>query len=259
MNSLILFLALNVGQITGLDAPTTPPPQPTDFPTLDAAILQKRLPKIFGEYGHRRKSFWEVAKEGQSENWTWDGRKKFECPHPKLWDCNQWIPMSFKWFLTWNNWMEPWVAFEREGFLLENSYTPENQMKSLSLEGLTPTNDESDSSNTINFGNPDPGENVDLDNSQDESAQEPVRIVGKRLALEKWKWTNQEGKSIYVYLSLRNQWIERIDYDNTVEYIEWHQKNRWVRPSIVSVILERNGIRASFHYQISHAHKKVHK
>lgn len=204
-------------------------PTQTDLQSLDEARLRRQMQTIYGEFGVRRTSEWKVAIQGNIQTWTWDG-EKFICPDSQNdpnFDCNQWVPLSFKWFLSSNRWLEPWVSMRRKGFFLGK---PEPKSRQLNLQTIEMVS---------------VGQEFE-DESQEEQAWE---WSGKRLASRIWEWVGRDGQSLNVYISLRNSWIERIDPDPySSEYLEWKKENRYSKPALSKLVLDRQGMRVSFEH-----------
>lgn len=209
---------------------------------LDEEILKARMRRIYWRTSNGKTTYWEVTRPGAVETWTWDGRKgRMSCPKPEEIECNDYIPVSFKWWLTNNTWMEPWESFRREGFLLEQEKVGISTQPA-SRPALTNFLQQQEGVDNFDFTQPVPS----APEFEADSDDELIRLGGKRLALEKWTWQSQAGQRINVFLSLRNQWIERIDQPGSTEYIEWKKRNRWSKPSLNRVIYESSGIRLSF-------------
>lgn len=213
---------------------------------LDMALHKARLASIFGEKRHLDRSVWEVSIDGSSQKWRWNGKGFKGCESSEELSCTDWIPLSFRWWLAPNNWLSGWVEFERKGFyfgaprekprqlrphsvlgaFLAEEIAKENNEKALELLAEQSSSDES---------------------ADDESEMEEVLLSGKRLASEMWEWKRANGERVRIYSSLRNQWIERIDWDGVTEYIEWVPgPRRWSRPVLNRLIMERDGKRVTF-------------
>ncbi|PIR23331.1 MAG: hypothetical protein COV44_03360 [Deltaproteobacteria bacterium CG11_big_fil_rev_8_21_14_0_20_45_16] len=202
--------------------------------TMDAEIMRKRLLTTYGEFGSAQTSDWDVARQGETETWTWNG-KAFSCPHPEVWNCQDWTPTSFRWWMAKEEWLGPWVQMKKQNYLLDKE-KPQASTKPSQVEATLSAANEDREDAVVEVPPAELGDDE----------EDPILLRGKRLALEKWLWTNSSGERINVYTSLRNDWIERIDSSNKVEYIEWDQKNKWSKPYITKVMLERDGVRASF-------------
>ena len=211
---------------------------------MDTEIMRKRLLTTYGEFGSAQNSDWEVARQGETETWTWNG-KTFSCPHPEVWNCQDWTPTSFHWWMTREDWLGPWVQIKKQNYLLEKE-KPQANIKPSQVEAALGSVSEDGDAAVVEASPAELGDDE----------KDPILLRGKRLALEKWLWTNTSGERINVYTSLRNDWIERIDVGNNVEYIEWDQKNKWSKPYITKVMLERDGVRASFQRKAPAAKKK---
>lgn len=226
-----------------------------DLRSLDASILQRRMTRLYGEFGRDAESSWDVAVGGEKFVWTWkDG--KWSCPQPPagesesasaeatvLIDCQSSVPLSLLWWETPGKWLENYVQFERVDFLLdEKERATGKPVSSETFGGLLQAEGIVDQERfEVLFGE---GE-VDLSVDEEEDA-EPFLLGGKRLALEEWIWTRTDGKSIRVYNSLRNQWIERIDHEGAVEFIVAKRANQWSPPRPNRIILEKDGRRITF-------------
>lgn len=236
---ILLSLMLFVGQLESEIQTEAAPQELQSLSSLDAAILTHRLKRIYGPYGSPKKTDWNVSMGGKTEAWVWDG-KSFSCPHKEEWDCSLWVPKSFEWWLSKGAWLDNWVSFTRTGFFLEQDQLNKSSKRAglRNIDDLIPSQE---------------GEGVELaplpSAEEREEEDDVVEIGGKKQASEVWDWVSQSGENIKVYSSLRNQWIERIDYDDSREYIEWIKPSRWAPMEIKSVTLDRDGQRIS--YQIS--------
>lgn len=235
MNFLLisLFIASQVPQ--GVEENSS---QTTTLSELDAAILKKRMEDIYGEYGRAKSSTWTVDFGGKSEDWVWNG-SEFACeskaeaeevsaelePLPDEFpDCSNWVPLSFKWWQSKNAWLEPWVSFEKLGYELTAETKKSKPRRSVEIV------------QSIIVAEQEAAEQSPQD-------EEPILLGGKRPALEAWLWRDIQDRELKVYTSLRNNWVERIDHGDTTEYIEWTQANRWTKPEIRKVFVERGGVR----------------
>jgi len=207
------------------------PREPVRIVDLDSQILRQRLVQAYGEARGNRNSKWEVAKSGQTQTWEWQNGE-FQCPDPESWNCRDWTPVSFRWWQTQHSWLANWASFRRLGFSLDQRARPQPQ--ETRIEHLLPWDEEDGTAPPM---------------SEDEEELPSVQLGGKRPALETWEWTDHSGRKYLVFPSLReNHWIERIEYGGGVEHIEWARPNRWTRPSIQKVILDRDGLRVTYRF-----------
>lgn len=214
--------------------------QALDLETLDQSILQKRLKDTYGEFGRADKSSWDVSVKGQTEVWEWDG-EKWTCPQPELFNCADWTPKAFEWWLKKGAWLSKFVNYRRQGFVLENDKVATLERPKSVVSSIFRPEDETQIEDV------EPEEVVESFDDDEVDAFDPVRIGGRRLALETWQVATSSGESLKIYLSLRSHhWLERISYGNSNEYVEWHKQNRWSRPEVKSLIWDRGGVRVSF-------------
>lgn len=206
-------------------------PVPLSRDALDIAIFKERMEQIHGSRGIPRKGKWRVSFQGNTQEWEWNGAV-FTCPEPERWDCSLWVPKAFEWWQTNYAWLESIEEFSKLGFFLDDSETNEKTQSTqkLSLVEGRLTNQ--------------------LDTQEAEGVEaeplEPVLIQGKRQASEIWRLKISTGEVVNLHSSLRNQWIDRLDYAGSKEFIIWKRPNRWSRPQIESLVLERGGQRINF-------------
>jgi len=221
--SLLLLPAPMVLAQTSSTPAAEKPVLSSDLNQLDMTLLKKRLEKAHGELGKGQKSTWEIGFAGQNFKWEWNGG--WSCPVGKeVIDCNDWKPASLSWFETKTAWLKPWTSIKKEEFVLDE-------------ERKIPTS------------NPNPGEAEATEPSVEPieaggKGSEPVRLGGQRLALQAWKWSSGD-KDVKVYTSLRSDWVERIDHDGVVEYIEWKRSPKTKALVLSQLIMEKDGQRLS--------------
>ncbi|TVQ77254.1 MAG: hypothetical protein EA369_09430 [Bradymonadales bacterium] len=204
--------------------------EPQSLEELDASLLRQRLVAAYGESRAYRNSRWEVSKGGQTQVWTWEAGR-FRCPQPEEWNCEDWVPVSFLWWQSRNQWLQRWTNFVRRGFSLDEAG------QSLPSGGASFVMNRAFEDDEGGFD-----ENF-------EAELPPVEIAGRRMALETWEWVSDTGERVKVSSSLRPPyWIERLETANSVEYIEWTRPNTWTRPSIQSLVLDRGGHRVSYRF-----------
>lgn len=205
--------------------------EPRDLKVLDEARLRKTLEQTYGEFMPARPSVWKVSIEGKTENWTWNGYS-FECPKtepasPNL--CEEWTPQSFRWFLSGQKWLEPWIQMRADSFFLGR---PEIQARDLDKSVEASLQEDSE---------------IDPNAPEEDELEFIPEWEANRMASERWNWTDREGKNSRFYISLRNQWIERVDPDSlSSEYLKWERKKKWSKPTLTKLVLDRNGKRVSF-------------
>ncbi len=194
-----------------------------DINQLDTTLLKKRLEKAHGELGKGQKSTWEVGFDGQIYKWDWNGG--WNCSAGKeIVDCGNWKPMSLIWFETKTSWLKPWTTIVKEEFVLdEEKKIPTSNTVPSEVEVSEPAID------AVETGG---------------KTAEPVRLGGQRLALQAWKWSSAD-KEVKVYTSLRTDWVERIDHDGIVEYLEWKRNPKTKSLTLNQLIMEKDGQRLS--------------
>lgn len=195
---------------------------------LDLELVKKRLKKAHKNFSFKVKPNWQVSFRGTTEKWKWT-KQGWECPEAKpeinlgqpevivesKTVCEDWIPLSFRWWVMKKGWLKNSVPERRDAFRL---------WKPQADHALTRAHD--------------------IARSQVED--ELIIFDGKRRASEVWNWRLEDGFIVKIYISLRNQWIERIESGDWTEYIDWVQKNRWRAPEIKRIVIERGGDRISF-------------
>jgi len=195
----------------------------SDLNQLDATLLKKRLERAHGELGKSQKSTWEIGFAGQNLKWDWNGA--WICPNGKeVVDCNDWKPKSLAWFETKTAWLKPWTSMKKDEFVLdEERKIPTSSPAVGDDDAVEPPSD------PVEAGG---------------KSSEPVRLSGQRLALQAWKWSSAD-QEVKVYTSLRSDWVERIDHDGVVEYIEWKRNPKTKALVLSQLIIEKDGQRLS--------------
>jgi hypothetical protein len=170
--------------------------------------------------------------KGKTEDWTWNGQS-FDCPKSEAEAttlCEDWTPQSFRWFLSGQRWLEPWVQMRAESFFLGR---PEVQARDLDKGVALSLQEYLETEARVA--------------DEEEASEFTPEWEFNRMASERWSWIHRDGKASRFYVSLRNQWIERIDPDSTSsEYLKWTQKNKGSKPTLTKLVLERGGNRVSF-------------
>jgi hypothetical protein len=83
----------------------------------------------------------------------------------------------------------------------------------------------------------------EFEHPSDKSNDEKGGFWGRKWALEGWKWKNSKGDSAGIYVSLRDQKVERIDFEGVIEFLEWRDKPGRASPDLERIVLERGGQR----------------
>lgn len=194
---------------------------------LDNVILKERLKKIYGEFSIKAKGDWQVSFDGKIVTWKWS-EKGWTCPQDPKVSCKEWIPTSFKWWVENRGWLERWTPNAKLGF--EFGKTKREPAMDRAAVASSP-HEESDPSAVEHAA---------------ERSEDRDGFAGKNWASEVWEWKSTKGESSRVYTSLRDQRIERIDYGENVEFVEWQDKPGRSSLDLVRVTMERGGARLVF-------------
>jgi len=208
---------------------------------LDRELVIKRIEKSHMNFRFKLKPSWKVSFDGTTQNWMWNG-SGWDCSQAKTNDindgsemieapsfnCEDWVPLSFQWWVLSRSWLLTSYPDRKSVFKL---WRPQAD-RAMAGDGQI-------------FPFADLVEEVEREESKDLKDQLTI-FDGKRRASEVWEWRLHDGKLARIYISLRNQWIERIERGDWTEYIEWQQKNKWRAPEIKRVVVEANGKRFSF-------------
>lgn len=253
---IVLFsfsVALEAQQSTSVENEVAEPLAPQTQEELDRELLLSRLIEIYGQKRYIDRSVWEVSREGETQEWVWTGSQFEGCETTENFTCSNWIPISFQWFLSRNNWLEGWTTFSREEFYLGETKAKPRVISAHSVLGTFLMEE---------LAREDPSQIAKLESEEinevgGEDEDEEILIGGKRLAAEIWTWTRPGFSPFKIYSSLRNQWIERIDDGGSKEFLEWKEgPKRWSRPTLERVVLEKEGRRLTFKRSSKKAPKK---
>lgn len=199
---------------------------------LDASILRERVRRVHGDFSLKAKGDWQVSYDGKIVTWKWT-EKGWVCPVDEKISCKEWVPTSFKWWVEGKGWLERWSPLERAGFDIGRPrITAKSDVGGAGAEHSAETGD-----GVVDSGS---GATQDLVSSVGHSDQP------KRWAHEVWEWKSSKGESAKLYFSLVDQRIERVDFADATEYLEWKDLPSRTAPELVRVIIEKSGIRMNF-------------
>lgn len=191
------------------------------LPELDLALAKERLHKIYGDFNLKGLGDWTVSHHGQTQVWKLD-REAWICPKEPLAPCADWMPTVFKWWILNKGWLESWNPEGRDGFDVVKGRTQPVVKENA-------------------------GTSSEASNAEDDTVEKlPAEFQGTRFASELWTWKSTSDTRARLYISLRNQWIDRIDYGDTQEYLEWSLKAGKIFPELVRVVMVRGDERVSF-------------
>jgi hypothetical protein len=195
---------------------------------LDGQIMKERLRKIYGDFSVKAKGEWQVSYGGKVVTWKWS-EKGWSCPSDPTINCREWVPTSFKWWVESRGWLDRWSPVSRIGFELGKA----------KVEGgagqtpiVVPVNPENMEQSAVDHGH--------------EKSDEPDILGGKKWASEVWEWKDTKGAESKLYISLRDQRIERIDSSDSVEYVDWKDRPGRSTPDLTKVVVEKSGMRVVF-------------
>jgi len=212
---------------------------------LDRELIRERLRKVYGNFNLKLAHTWQATFEGKTETWHWTG-KSWKCPPAAVTKdpvqnevgatnvvCSEWIPASFRWWNIESGWLSNSSPLGRASFDVGQVKAEKPAGAASAQAGKDASSVEAGPSGSVTESNGEAEEN-----GQDD----PSLSRAKRWADEVWNWQLPNHGEARVYISLRNQRIDRIDTKNSTEFIEWNQKNQKV-PEIEKIVLERGPTR----------------
>lgn len=177
---------------------------------LDRQSLVERLKKAYAPVSFKIDGDWLVTSPSGTETWTWS-QGKWRCPQ-STYKCDDFVPLSFRWFLLGKTWISAGQPGDRLGYDFKgSSHASAQRHSSQNQEG------------------------------EDEAAT-TVTFEGKRNAHEVWNWQSTFSPEFKIYVSLRDYLIERIESSDSFEILEWGSRSsRSVM--LDKVFLDRSGVR----------------
>ncbi|MDB5038350.1 MAG: hypothetical protein JWQ35_1878 [Bacteriovoracaceae bacterium] len=200
-----------------------------DLGELDAALIKERLKRIYGEFSMKAGKEWEVSYQGKTSTWKWSDKSGWACPADSSLKCSEWVPNSFRWWVSSKGWLDNWTPVTRLGFDFGKAKSEVASAPAIAMP-------EAVADNAVVAAE-------ELEHPVEKIEADP--LGGKKWAHEVWQWKNKKDASAKIYVSLRDQKIERIDANDLVEYLEWLDKPGRA-PELLRVVLERNGTRVAF-------------
>lgn len=193
-----------------------------DLADLDANLMRERLKKIHGDFSVKATGEWKVSSQGKVQTWKWTA-KGWVCPAEPILSCGEeWVPTSFKWWSQGRGWAESWSPVKKLGY----------EFGRPKLEVAKPVVTEVHT--------------LEETPAADGDVEQADPFAGKKWALESWLWKNKKESEAKIFISLREQAIERIDTDGAIEYLDWISKPGRSALQLGKVVIEKNGIRATF-------------
>jgi hypothetical protein len=194
--------------------------KPVEVPVsqLDAMLAKERLRKVYGEFNMKLGGEWQVSVDGRTDKWKWSPEKgMWICPPDQKERCASLVPLAFKWWGRGKGWAQEWNPEKRDGLEF-------GRVRSESAESKVGTGSA----------------------NEDPTTEEVKAFEGKKTADEIWTWKSASGSEAKIFISLRDQRIERIESGDGVERIEWFQKQPTSVPELNKLILESSGTSVTF-------------
>jgi hypothetical protein len=182
-----------------------------DLSILDRGSLVERVKKAYAPVNFKFDGEWLVTSPTGTETWTWS-QGKWRCPQ-STYKCDDFVPVSFRWFSQGKSWISAGQPGERIGYDFKGSSNASSHRHS----AKTGADEEDDGNVGVNF-------------------------EGKRNAHEVWVWQSSFSPEFKIFVSLRDYLIERLDTGDGTEILEWGARSGKTM-ALDKVFLDRAGVR----------------
>lgn len=190
---------------------------------LDASLLKERLRKLYGNFNLGASGVWNVSYQGQTVQWKWTGTA-WACPQGSPVNCADWVPLSFRWWVMSKGFLDNWSPTKKLGFDIGRPKVVRTKVPIVRASGAE-------------AGTPEA--------TEEETEQRVDPYGGKKWAHEVWQWESKKGTNASIFVSLRDQKIERLNSEGADEYIEW-EKGKGTALELDRVTMNRPDLQVSF-------------
>jgi len=181
---------------------------------LDRELVVERIRKAYVPVSIKLDGEWLVTTTAGTETWKF-ANQKWTCPGSQI-KCEDWIPLSFKWFGGGRGWLAQGGPVKKISYDFKGSKQTTAPGRSTTEEAPT----------------------------EDHTPEVVLQFEGKRSALEVWEWNSPLSSSMTVSLSLRDFLIERISTGDGSESIEWAPNPTGKGLGLQKIFIDRGSDRA---------------